>query len=250
MHPALTKTAHRPWPLPATHWRWRQSWRDLAFIHYRASAETLRVKIPAGLNLQEFDGSAWIGLVAFRMSGVMRRPFPAVPGFSSFPELNLRTYVKADGKPGVWFFSLDADSLPIVFGGRRIYGLPYFHARMSHRCDDEWIGFTSERCDGQARFAARYRSIGDPKFPKAGTFEHWMAERYCLYAGGAGRGLRRVEVHHAPWPVQRAEVSILENSICAAAGINALGAEPVCHFSSGVDVVSYRAERVAGTIDS
>src|SRR5262245_19320311 len=120
MHPALHVVEHRPWPLPQGEWKWRQSWLDLAFIHYRAEAMSIRAVLPAGIRLQEFDGTAWVGVVPFRMAGVMRRPLPDVPGFSSLHELNLRTYVEVGGKPGVWFFSLDADSSPLVFGGRRI----------------------------------------------------------------------------------------------------------------------------------
>jgi uncharacterized protein len=116
MHESLRYLDHRPWPLPTTPWAWRQSWLDLAFIHYRVATSALRTIVPAGLTVQEFDGSAWVGLVPFRMAGVMRRGLPDIPGFSMFPKLNLRTYVERDGKPGVWFFSLDAASWPIVLG--------------------------------------------------------------------------------------------------------------------------------------
>lgn len=244
MHPALRETAHRPWPLPADGWRWRQSWLDLAFIHYRADAVKLKAKIPDGLKVQEFDGTAWIGLVPFRMHGVMRRPFPPVPGLLSFPELNLRTYVEVGGNAGVWFFSLDADSAIAVAGGRWIYRLPYFRARMSHGWSDGWIEFASERIGSPVRFAARYRGIGESSLAAAGSFEHWIAERYCLYSVGRSGELRRVEVHHPPWPLQRAEVLIEENGVLSAAGIAVLGSEPVCHFSRGVDVVSFAAKRV------
>src|SRR5690606_4642989 len=130
MHPPLASLDHRPWPLPTGDWKWRQSWLDLAFLHYRVDATELREKLPRGVHLQEFDGSAWVGLVPFRMAGVRRRLLPDLPPLDSFPELNLRTYVEAGGKPGVWFFSLDADCWPIVWGGRRIYDLPYSPARM------------------------------------------------------------------------------------------------------------------------
>ena len=200
--------SHRPWPLPASEWRWRQSWLNLAFIHYRVDAIKIRGLIPSGLRLQEFDGSAWVGLVPFRMAGVMRRSFPDVPPFSSFPELNLRTYVECEGKPGVWFFSLDADSWPVVFGGRHIYGLPYFSANIQQWFGSGWHGFSSVRRGGEAVFEAEYRAVGDVFFPLIGTFEHWATERYCLYSFCEGRGIERVEVHHAPWPLQRAEVAI------------------------------------------
>ncbi|MCA9241502.1 MAG: DUF2071 domain-containing protein, partial [Planctomycetales bacterium] len=107
-HSSLATTAHRPWPLPPGSWSWRQSWVELLFAHWRAPAEQLRTLVPRGLELDLFDGHAWVGLVPFRMEGVMRRPLPDLPWVSAFPELNLRTYVTHGGKPGVWFLSLDA----------------------------------------------------------------------------------------------------------------------------------------------
>ena len=245
MHPALRELKHRPWPLPKSEWTWRQSWRDLAFIHYRVPGDCLRKLVPPALTVQEFDGTAWVGLVPFRMAGVMKRPWPDLPGFSEFPELNLRTYVEVGGKPGVWFFSLDATSWPIVWGGRTLYGLPYFLAKMRQERVDGWWDYSSRRRADGARFAARYRPMGEVFFAQPGTFEHWAAERYCLYApGGAGRGLRRVDVHHAPWPLQRAEVEIQACEVLKAAGIEASEGGPVCHFSSGVDVVSFGVEEL------
>ena len=243
MHPAFQSVAHRPWPLPTGEWKWRQSWLDLAFIHYRVDASSIRPLVPPGLQLQEFDGSAWVGLVPFRMAGVMRRPLPDLPFFSSFPELNLRTYVELEKKPGVWFFSLDADSWPIVLAGRRIYGLPYFSAIMQHRYENGWYRFSSQRRRGQAKFEARYRPLGETFFPSVGTFEHWVAERYCLYSGAGGREVSRVEVHHTPWPLQRAEIVVEQCSMLAAAGITALSDERVTHFSRGVHVVSFAPEK-------
>jgi uncharacterized protein YqjF (DUF2071 family) len=163
----------------------------------------------------------------------------------SFPELNLRTYVEAGGKSGVWFFSLDAGNSIAVAGGRRFYRLPYFRARMSHRWNAGWVEFSSERSRGHVRFAARYRGIGERSFAVAGTFEHWIAERYCLYSVGKSDELNRVEVHHGPWPLQRADVLLDENDLLAATRIEKLDPTPVCHFSEGVDVVSYSANRVA-----
>lgn len=244
MHPALRHLAHRPWPLPAHAWRWRQSWLDLAFVHHRVDAATLRARLPSGLRLEEFDGSAWIGLVPFRMAGVMRRPLPDLPGFSTFPELNVRTYVEHGGKPGVWFFSLDATSWPVMLGGRTLYGLPYFRARMRQEAQDGWHRFGSVRRDGTAEFRARYRGVGDVFHATPGTFEHWVAERYCLYSHSPARGLERVEVHHAPWPLQRAEVEIERSQLLSAAGITPLAGDPVCHFSTGVHTVSFGSERI------
>lgn len=242
MHASFLHLDHRPWPPPNREWAWRQSWLDLAFVHYRVTTGSIRPLIPPELTVQEFDGSAWVGLIPFRMAGVMRRGLPDFPGFSTFPELNLRTYVQLDGKPGVWFFSLDAASWPIVVGGRGLYGLPYHHAKMTLiEREDGWRQFTSYRRGSDVRFEAGYRPVGKTIWAKTGSFEHWATERYCLYAGRKGQ-LLRVEVHHAPWPLQPAEVEIRSNGILEAAGIEPLENDAFCHFSSGVHVVSYPPE--------
>ena len=246
MHRLLRETTHRPWPLPRREWIWRQSWLDLAFIHYRVDSGQLRPRLPKGLSLQEFDGSAWVALVPFRMEGVMRRPFPDFPPLSSFRELNVRTYVEADGRPGVWFLSLDADSWPAVLGGRGLYGVPYFHARITQEARNGWFEYSCVRRGGAARFRGRYRPVAAAFHPERGSFEHWAAERYCLYCSRARGGIARLEVHHAPWPLQEAEVEIAESSILAAAGIVPAAGEPRSHFSTGVDVLTYSLEEMPG----
>jgi uncharacterized protein YqjF (DUF2071 family) len=206
--------------------------------------EQIRRMLPEGLQVQEYEETAWVGLVPFRMAGVMRRPFPDLPYFSSFPELNLRTYVIADKKPGVWFFSLDAASWPMVFGGRSFYGVPYHHSRISQKLRDGWFEYSCERRDGTASFHGPFKPTGDPFYPLPGSFENWAAERYCLYSSAYG-GIARTEVHHRPWPIQQAEVEIAYSNILAAAGITPLEAKPRCHFSTGVDVLSFPLEKMA-----
>jgi len=244
MHPALLETSHRPWPLPDRAWSWRQAWLNLGFIHYPVAAEVLAARLPRGLRLQTYDGVAWIGLVPFRLSAIARRHLPVFPWFSTFAELNVRTYVEAGGKPGVWFFSLDAASWPVVAGGRGLYDLPYFTADMTESMQDGWHHLRSRRGDGRAQFSGRYRPVGDVFQARPGSFEHWATERYCLYAHSPRRGLRRMEVHHRAWPLQRAEIELEESNLLEAAGLRAGGA-PVAHFSAGVEVVSYDAEVVA-----
>jgi uncharacterized protein len=247
MHPSLKALEHRPWPLPVGQWLWRQAWLDLAFVHYRVASKKLASLIPSGLQLQEFDGIAWIGLVPFKMSGVMRRPLPDVPLFSRFPELNVRTYVMMDGKPGVWFFSLDAASLPVVLGGRHLYGLPYFYARMRHHWAHGWCHFSSTRWQNSTRFVARYRPSGEVFRAQPGSFEHWATERYCLYSLNKAGGIARVDVHHVPWPLQKAEIAIEQCELLTAAGINPHSNDPVVHFSSGVEVISFARENIRGS---
>ncbi len=241
----LRITDHRPWPLPSRPWSVAMSWLDLAFIHYQISPVALRPYLPAGLSADTFDGSAWIGIVPFRMAAVRPRGLPATPLLSSFPEVNVRTYVVADGKPGVWFFSLDAASRPTVFAGRRFFDLPYHRARMQLRRTNDTFDFTSLRANPPAVFRARYRPVGDPAPAAPSSFEHWAAERYCLYAHSPRNGLRRLEVHHPPWPLQRAEIEVADNTLLDTARLQVHPQPPRCHFSAGVDVLSFNPVRLS-----
>lgn len=141
MHAALTQTDHRPWPIPSRVWTWRQSWKDLLFAHWPVSIDVLRPLVPKGLKIQQFDGTSWVAVVPFRMTGVMRRPFPDLPGVSAFPELNVRLYVERDDKPGVWFLSLDAGNALAVWGAKRWFHLPYYFADMSMTPKGEGFDF-------------------------------------------------------------------------------------------------------------
>ena len=129
MHPSLRQTDHRPWPLPPGPWTWRQQWCDLLFAHWPMPVAALRALVPPVLEIQEFDGTSWVGVVPFHMRGVMRRPLPDLPWVSAFAELNLRLYVVHGGRPGVWFVSLDAANPLAVWAARTFFHLPYFHAR-------------------------------------------------------------------------------------------------------------------------
>lgn len=249
MHPAFKSIDHRPWALPSEAWGWQQSWLDLAFLHFRVSAKEVRSLLPPEVTLQEFDGSAWVGVVPFRMAGVMRRPPLDIPLIGSFPELNLRTYVKVDGKPGVWFFSLDADNWPIVLGGRGVYNLPYFKADIQLEQQDKWFEISSLRRKSEVRFKARYRPLGDPFIAKSGTFEAWATERYCLYSQSGKGDIYRVEVHHVPWPLQQAEAEIETCDLFDAAGFSPIDPTPVCHYSAGVQVVSYPKVNTSESIE-
>src|SRR6188768_2250383 len=169
MHPALTRLEHRPWPVAKRRWTWRQSWCDLLFAHWPVAAATLRPLIPPELELQQFGGSCWLGLVPFRMAGVMRRPLPDLPWVSAFPELNVRTYVERDGKAGVWFFSLDASNALAVWAAKRFFHLPYYRASMRVVSRGDAIEYRSDRTAGAATFDARYGPVGAPYAAASGT---------------------------------------------------------------------------------
>lgn len=243
MHPALSRLEHRPWPLPTTGWTWRQSWRDLLFAHWPVPAATLRPLIPAELELQEFGGSCWLGLVPFRMAGVMRRPLPDLPGISAFPELNVRTYVERDGKPGVWFLSLDATNPLAVWAARRFFHLPYFRAQMAISSAGDGFRYTSSRAG--AEFSGSYRPSSDVIPVASGSLEHWLTERYCLYAKAPDGSIWRNDVHHHPWSLQLAEATVEHNTMFDVHRLSVPGPPTHLHFAKRIDVVVWNAERAA-----
>ena len=229
----LSKTDHRPWPIPAGPWIMKQVWRDLLFAHWPLPAATLRQQVPAPLQLDAFRGQAWITIAPFHMS-MRARGLPTLPRMSRIPELNCRTYVTFGGKPGVFFFSLDAGSRPVVWGARRFYHLPYFYAsmRMEH-CGDS-IASSSRR--GTAVWRATYRPVSEARPALPGTIEHWLTERYCLYTVHQGR-VHRGDIHHLPWPLHNAQADIAENRIAAAAGIPLPGSPAMVSFTREIEVL-------------
>jgi uncharacterized protein len=230
----LEVTDHRPWALPEGRWMIGQTWDDLLFAHWRVPAEALRTLLPGAVELDLFEGQAWIGVVPFRVSGTRLRGLPPAPVVSSFLELNARTYVTDGGKPGVWFFSLDASSDPAFVVGRFVYKLRYYRARMHAQWTEGWLSYEATRRDaGPAAFKGRYRPIGDPIAADPHSLAHFLTERYCLYTGSEGR-LLRAEIHHPPWRLQPAEAEIDANTY-PPAGIELLDDEPLLHFSARQD---------------
>ena len=245
MHSLLKSVGHRAYPPPDSPWIMEQYWRDLLFAHWPVPVQQLRSLVPPQLPLDEFDGQAWVGVVPFRMSGIRARFLPPVPGFSSFPELNVRTYVTLDGKPGVYFFSLDAAHLPAVWAARATYRLPYFYARMNSETLGEGIRYSSERIHRPrpANFRGTYGPVSSVEPRQPGTLEYWLSERYCLYTV-ADEKVYRGEIHHEPWPLQDAEARIEENSLASAAGIELPPTAPLLHFAKQLRVLIWPIRRV------
>ncbi len=237
---SFTNLAHRPWPLPRGPWIMAQRWHDVLFAHWRVPPESLRPLIPEGLGLDLFQGQAWLGVVPFRMTGVRPRLVPPLPWLSAFPELNVRTYVVAGGKPGVWFFSLDAGNRLAVTVARAWFRLPYYRARMNISEEGDRIFYSSVRTHKgaeSAEFVGNYRATGTPFAAARGTLEHFLTERYCLYTSDPQRRIYRGEIHHAPWPLQLAEAEIQRNTMAAPLGIRLPQELPLLHFSRRQDVV-------------
>ena len=239
----LNQTAHRPWPMPPGPWIMTQTWNDLLFAHWAVDAAVLRERVPASFELDLFDGQAWIGVVPFHMTNVAPRFVPALPGVSSFPELNVRTYVTAGGKPGVYFFSLDAGSSVAVGAAKTLLNLPYFFADMTVTPRDGRFHYQSRRhAEPHPEFTGTYSGAGDRRAPAPGTLEHFLTERYCLYAVNHRFVAYRLEIHHAPWALESATADITCNTMADAAGIRLPSMAPLLHFAKRQDMVCWTPE--------
>lgn len=248
-HESLRHQAHRPWPVPAGPWVMQQTWASLLFAHWPISLEALRPLIPEALAIDTYDGQAWLGIVPFYMAHVKPRFAPSVPGLSFFPELNVRTYVSYQGKPGVWFFSLEAANPLAVAIARKGFHLPYFNASMRcHRVPSFEKGETGNRSvryysqrthpgAASARFEATYGPTGSVYEAAPGTHEHWLTERYALYSQNRRGDLFRGDIHHQPWPLQQARAEIWVNTMAEASGLVLPSQAPVLHYAERIAVV-------------
>ena len=220
---------------PAAHAAGHQRWRELCFVHWSFEAEAVRALVPRALELDLWEGRAWVGLVPFRMEGVRTRWMPRAVGMD-FLETNLRTYVHVNGKPGVFFFSLEASSWLAVKAARMTWGLPYFHARMATERDGARVAYRSRRKAAASAALDLTYDIGDALPPsQVGTLQHFLLERYHLFVERRGQ-VRRGQVHHAPYPARAATLVHLDEGLVAAAGLPAGARLETVHYSDGVDV--------------
>jgi uncharacterized protein YqjF (DUF2071 family) len=238
----LARVSHRPWPMPAAPWVMTQTWHDLLFAHWPIDARQIASKIPAPLQLDTFDGSAWLGIVPFRMTNVAPRAVPAMPWVSAFPELNVRTYVRVDDKPGVYFFSLDAGNPVAVAVARTLFNLPYHTASMEVTVGDGTVSYLSERRDENgvdALLTASYEPDGGVFQAEPGSLEYFLTERYCLYTVGRDGRAKRLDIHHPPWPLQTATATFQTNTMAEANGIHTPASAPLLHFAKRQDMVAW-----------
>ena len=233
---ALSQTAHRPWPMPEGPWVMYQRWERLLFAHWPMDAAELAAHVPPPLVIDTHEGKAWLSVTPFDLAELRARGLPRLPVASSFPELNVRTYVRLGDKPGVLFFSLDAGSQLAVGGARTAYGLPYHFADMSIEQRGEWTHYHCER-DHETGFDGRYRPVGPAFTAQPGTLEHFLTERYALYAAPRPNVVNRGDIHHTPWLLRRAEAEITRNTMAAASGIRLPERAPVLHYAERSDVL-------------
>lgn len=212
-----------------------QTWRHLTFLHWRYEPAEVQPLVPAGLNLDLYDGAAWVGLVPFVITGLTHPRLPPLPWISHFPETNVRTYVTdGRGQRGVWFFSLDAARLAAVIGARAAFALPYYWARMKVDWNGREVRYFSTRLAGR-QAASAIEVAAEEEIPRPSELEIFLTARFRLYARRRDR-LLQAEIEHPPWPLRQARVVRLTQNLLAAAGLPAPHGEPLAHFSSRVDV--------------
>lgn len=224
----------RPKGQPLMH----QDWGKLLFMHWRIEAALVRPLIPDGLEIDTFDGSAWIAIAPFTMWNISALPpfLPAVPFLSSMHELNVRTYVHYHKVPGVWFFSLDCDSAAAVLGARTFFFLPYYNADIQLEQNANTIDYSLARTDEPiAEFSAQWTFDDEARFAHPGSLEFFLTERYCLYSERNG-DLYRARIHHQPWPLRKAKLTSFESTMIEAAGLPTPKGEPLLHYAEEVNV--------------
>ncbi|TNE87784.1 MAG: DUF2071 domain-containing protein [Deltaproteobacteria bacterium] len=239
---------HRPFPLPEAPWVMHQAWCDFLFLHWPVSVDEIRARVPEPLELDLRGGQAWLGIIPFHMTDVRPRGTVNLPGLSAFPELNVRTYVRYQGRSGVFFLGLEASHRVAVETARLTYGLPYFKADMHWEREDGVIRYRSARTDRRgppAVFRSVHKPVGPFRYAEPGSLEHWLSERYCLFTCADGV-VHTTDVHHLPWPLRDAEVHIEENSMALAHDIHLPAAAPHAMYSPGVDVLVWGPRKVEG----
>ena len=239
----LRELSHRPWPVPQRPWLMGQTWERLLFAHWRVEPQRLRALVPGELPLDTHGGAAWVSLTPFEVTGFRLHGLPPSPLGSSFPELNLRTYVTVGGRPGIYFFSLDAGNRAAVWAARLSYRLPYRHARMTVRAHGARTRYASRRDDGSGAFRAEYGPGGSAFAATPGSLEHFLTERYCLYVVDRGRVLR-ADIHHPPWPLRPATADFAENRLPLSQGVELPPHPPLLHYSHRQDVVVWIPTRI------
>lgn len=232
--------AHRPWPMPKRPWVMTQTWNDLLFAHWPVEPALLRPRVPAVFELERFDGAAWIGVVPFHMTNVAPRGVPALPWASAFPELNVRTYVRVDDRPGVYFFSLDAGSALAVQAARMLFNLPYHSASMTVAHANGGIEYQSRRTSAPTvELQTVYAPIGDAFLAAEDSREYFLTERYCLYHLDRRGAPYRMEIHHPRWALQPARAAFDRNTMTGAIGIPLPDVEPLLLFAKRQDAIAW-----------
>jgi uncharacterized protein len=220
-------------------------WERLLFAHWPMPVEGLARLIPDGLELDTFEGQAWLGIVPFRMARVGPAGLPLPGRLGNFGEINVRTYVRptlpTDGPPGVWFLSLDAENPYVVAGGRTVFHLPYFRARIAIAEEGNALDYRARRTHAGApigRFHARYQPIGAAVHAAAGSLEEWLTARFAVYSADRDGSAFRGDIRHDPWRLAPAEWQLETETLLSILGLRRPDGPPLLHHAEPLDVIA------------
>jgi uncharacterized protein YqjF (DUF2071 family) len=241
---AVMSRDHLPFPMPDRSHALVQEWRNLSFLHWEVDVERLKPHIPNGLEIDLFEGKAYVGTIPFQMKNVRPRLLPALPGISTFPEFNIRTYVKRNGKAGILFLTLDAQSRITCWYAPRTYGLPYRYAKCQLKITDDKYYWKSKRSSDGVELEGECIATGGKRQAEKGTLEEFLFERYALYTEHEGK-LNMAYTLHEPWTFRDAKAKVVNNSLTDSydLGIDVMNPQYV-HLSEGVYVHTWSIERV------
>ncbi|MGG1398021.1 DUF2071 domain-containing protein [Bacillus salipaludis] len=243
----MNDVGHRSWPLPSKYWIMRQTWSNILFLHWPIPLNILRPHIPSSLQIDTFNGSAWIGVIVFVLEGIFPRGISSISLTPKFPEMNVRTYVTCDGKPGIYFLSIDVENWASLKIAKRWFHLPYYSAQVSFRKEGQSFHIHSSRngnFNTPITFKGKYVPVSEVYFPKEGTLDHWLTERYCLYSSNNGDNIYCGEIHHLPWPLQKAEMEIFRNTLLSPFHFDISEVDPIVHFSTGVESLMWNIKKI------
>jgi uncharacterized protein YqjF (DUF2071 family) len=256
----LYSVEHRPWPPPDADWLLSQSLDDLLFLHFAVDPPMLRRLVPDALALDLYDGMAWLTISAFCNSHVRPSGIPPIPRLSFFPQVNVRTYVTVQGKPGIFCFSVDMANLSAVWFARIFFRMQCWHSKIQvsgatirvHNPEQPTIHLRSSRLhgpravDSPASLDVVYSPEGEPKRARRGSLDEFLTERYCVYSRDRQK-VYGIEVHHQPWPLQRAGVEIRTNSLADPLGLALPHTPDLCHFSRSIKMLVWAPERISSS---
>ncbi|WP_409299342.1 YqjF family protein [Peribacillus sp. SCS-26] len=240
------ETSHRPYPLPGSPWFMKQEWKSLFFLHWPIPRDIVRSQIPAGLELDLYEGEAWVSITPFQVKRMRMHGVPPLPFLHSYLELNVRTYVRHKGVPGIYLWSLDANHLPSIAGARVLFSLPYMLSRMDFKENGGLMRYSAERLLPNKRneaFVAEFKPFGDISEPDEGSVDHWLSERYCLFSVRKGR-IYRGDIHHDKWKISPAHAAVSQNTVASMFPPSFFKEEPLVRYSPLRRVFFYPFKRM------
>jgi uncharacterized protein YqjF (DUF2071 family) len=223
-------------------WLMAQTWQHVLFAHWPVSLDQLRHLVPPPLEIDTFANQAWLGIVAFQISRIHLHGLPSAPGLAQFPEVNLRTYVRYRGRPGVLFLSLHCPNRLAMALARPWFRLPYKYAAVHLTPSANAVDFAS-RSPAGASFVARYGQASDPFTAAPDSRDAWLTERYCYFTVAADGRLFRCDIQHAPWSLARAEAEVTSNTLAQPFHLELPDTPPLLHCADRTDAIIWPLHR-------